>query len=155
MAFERNGGGPARKKIPAPARNTFLPGNPTAGEFGRRVIKQKERETTQQTQPQSNPKSEQPEKKSYTGTNPYYPKKKTTNFSGSSSTKKKIAGAFNGQSKTVKKSSGSNLNGSAGISGKSKKKSGEPISHGKSGKYSGGSLSAPKASKSKKSKKKR
>ena len=114
-----------------------LPGNPNEGEQNRKMKENYERQNR------------------WANNNPYGPKKKSGEFSGSSSTKKKIAGAFNSQSKTVKKSSGSNLNGSAGISGKSKKKSGEPITHGKSGKYSGGSLSAPRASKSsKKSKKK-
>ena len=142
------------KKTPAPARNTFLPGNPTAGEFGRRVIKQKEREITQPTQPQSNPKSEQPEKKSYTGTNPYYPKKAPTGKYTSNkkvkvggndvnSSKKRIAEAFGSAAKTKsgKLVSGSNVN-----TGHGKVK--------KSGKGNNSfTMTAPKASKSKKSKK--
>lgn len=146
------------KKTPAPARNPFLPGNPTAGEFGRRVIKQKERETTQPTQPQSNPKSEQPEKKSYTGTNPYYPKKaptkkfttnkkvKTGGNEANVSTKKRISEAFSGstgKTKTGKLVGSSNVN-----TGHGKVK--------KSGKGNNSfTMTAPKASKSKKSKKKR
>lgn len=155
MALERGAGGigSKKKKAPAPARNTFLPGNPTAGEFGRRVIKQKERETTQQTRPQSNPQSEQPEKKSYTGTNPYYPKKAPTGKFTSNkkvkvggkdvnSSKKRIAEAFGSAAKTNKGtlSSGTNTSHTVKKSGKGKNSF---------------TMTAPKASKSKKSKKKR